>query len=691
MGTHKAASFLMSGNIENLGQKAAIDFQMVSQSVPLDEDLFNACSPQIKKIWFAFAPSGTIGIDYHFQSSSDRQQQLTMTLQFNSVSAVYQPFPYALDNLKGTVLVTPDGIEIKQLFSDQHAGGTVNINGLVEDLKSNTPYFQLDIQGRNIPIDQGFINAIPPNRREFCSRIEIDAQADFDMQIPRQQFAGGIPQFNTDLRVNGKKLLMKDFCLPMTDFQLVAHATADELTLHQFTAKAGGGSVSGSGQLTAGQANLAYNSVCLDINVDNVQFDDAFWQSLESKKFSFGSFRLGGPLNAKGHIQLGSSDDHCSNTQWSVECLGNTVLWADRPLGQARGKVTINKDAFVFDEFVLYVFQLEQLPEDLLNKVFPSFAKGKFDGGACISLNHGIIRSEEADAFSADLDGVLTLNAVSCGPLKQISDLTGMVRGRFKGVLGKEQIQIQELEADYELERLCYEKCELTQLRGPIAFDRTANLLQSSGFTGASYGGSLNGSWSVDLHSVPLSYYVSGSFNSLDISRLIAGPQKEEETGGLASGSFELKGVAQAKDSPNGTLTLKVSDMRLGKQSLMGKLLTAIQLKQPRAYIFNELQVDALVHARTLICKRVRIAGDPLIFYGSGMLDWERQQINLELVGIDRVFGNDDTIMNMLARGFGSAIWKIEVKGDLKEPAVDAVYLSVLKQPLEVFKSEGSI
>ncbi|MHC5200035.1 MAG: hypothetical protein ACYSO1_08000, partial [Planctomycetota bacterium] len=82
---------------------------------------------------------------------------------------------------------------------------------------------------------------------------------------------------------------------------------------------------------------------------------------------------------------------------------------------------------------------------------------------------------------------------------------------------------------------------------------------------------------------------------------------------------------------------------------------------------------------------RIRMLGNPLIFYGQGRVNFQNRQVQLNLASWDSQDAHEDSILDALARGIGSALWKIQVDGTLDEPQVDAVYLSVLKQPLDIF------
>jgi hypothetical protein len=54
------------------------------------------------------------------------------------------------------------------------------------------------------------------------------------------------------------------------------------------------------------------------------------------------------------------------------------------------------------------------------------------------------------------------------------------------------------------------------------------------------------------------------------------------------------------------------------------------------------------------------------------------------------VLRGEDTVLDLLVRGIGSALWKVEIQGDLDSPDVNAVFLSVLKQPLDVFRKTNT-
>jgi hypothetical protein len=187
-------------------------------------------------------------------------------------------------------------------------------------------------------------------------------------------------------------------------------------------------------------------------------------------------------------------------------------------------------------------------------------------------------------------------------------------------------------------------------------------------------------------------YELELNYQKVDLLQLIAAARQltqEESIKGTAAGRLVLVGKFDDLAQPRGKFRARILDMKMGQQSLLGKVLTAVQLKRPENFVFSEIELAADVRASELIFDRVRMVGNPLVFHGKGTVDLKSRQITMELASWDRVLRGEDTVLDMLVRGIGSALWKVEIHGDLDAPQVDAVFLSVLKQPLSVFRKNN--
>jgi hypothetical protein len=217
--------------------------------------------------------------------------------------------------------------------------------------------------------------------------------------------------------------------------------------------------------------------------------------------------------------------------------------------------------------------------------------------------------------------------------------------------------------------------------------------LESNKFTAALYDGDVEGTLKMDLQpgEVPR-YQLELMYSGVDAQKLLAAGGKsppQQSAQGSASGRLALEGDIDDLSTSRGTFQTKAVNLKMGRQSLLGKILTAVQLKQPEDFVFSEIDVDAAVLGPQLIFNHIRMDGNPLLFYGNGKVNLLNRRVELDLASWDRKSGNEETIFDTLARGIGSALWKIEVRGTLESPEVGAVYLSVLKQPLNLFKDSN--
>jgi len=690
---HNNTRFTISGTIGNPGPASTIDFRLKGDGLPLDEDLFRACGPAAKKVWYTFAPAGTIGLDYHYSRAADGTDDLAIALDLQSITAVYQHFPYPLENLEGTVLVRPDEIVFDRLVSSSADGQSVTLAGKIHQLESDAPVFEVSILGRSIPLNRHLVNAMPREQRAYFDLVEIDAKADVNMTVSQGKETRGLPEFKARINLAGDSLLVKQMPLQMTDVTLSADVTADRVELHRFDAKAHGGTVSLSGQLYERGKNPAAGAVCLDIDLQDAALDDAFWDAAAADLPGFKRLHINGPVSINGHYEKNLPDVACRPTWLTLNCKGNPLTWDGRDLGLANGTVQFSDGRFTFDKFQVNLPYVESLPRELLSApILSAYQWAKPSGSACVVVNKGFLQTDGQNVTGADVSGETFLYEVTCGQTSQVENLSCRISGRFSGRLENDQWAVETLTADYDIKRLTFEQCDFSDVFGTFTYDPETRTCLSKDFAGTLYGGNVAGSWAIDLRS-ERKYRLSAAVSKLDLSKMFAarGPLQEVTHAGLADAELKLEGVVEENALPHGRLALKVRDLRLGQQSFLGKVLTAVQLKEPREYIFSGLELDAAVRGKTLQCERVRIAGRPLIFYGSGTLNLDTEQVELQLVGIDRLFGDEDTVISMLARGVGSAIWRVQIKGAFSDPSVETVFLSVLKQPLELFKRKEPI
>lgn len=227
-----------------------------------------------------------------------------------------------------------------------------------------------------------------------------------------------------------------------------------------------------------------------------------------------------------------------------------------------------------------------------------------------------------------------------------------------------------------------------------MVYDPNEGVLASRNFLVEVGNGKAVGSATVDIvnEASLLDYTLGLSFEQIAVDRLVAsvpgsGVQDDEpRQRGQAAGTMHVQGRIGRSESKEGRLSVSVTNMQLGQQSLIGRMLTAIQFREPKDYVFNRMEIEAFVMGDDLVIDRIRIFGRPFVFHGQGQLNLKTNQITMDLVALGGLAGLEPFILDSLLRGLGSALWKIEIRGAMDTPQIRTVSLPILQLPLDVLE-----
>ena len=688
---HDDVELLISGSIHNLGPTPEMDFRTTSPNMRFDADLYRALSEPVKKMWFSFTPQGTTAVDYYFQRFADGTKDFTLTLGLIDADMVYEHFPYPLENLTGTVTIKPNSVELKQLVAHYDDDRKVKLDGQVLDLDSPQPNFKIHVQGERIPVDANLIEAMPAAQREFFAKLDINAVADVNVVVFPNVAGERFLDYVAKIQLDGERLKYSGFPLPVEDVHLAADVTNDVVRLNRFEGNTACGRIVMSGTLTPKGVQPERPGVCLDLNLSAFDFNETFWDAArQDARRILGKLRLYGRMDAKGRLAMNFPADSPFSTDLVIQCSDNPVLWDANSLGQASGSLHVKGQSVLFEGFKLAAIQLETVPQDLLEgRLKTVYAGIEPQGKVDLRIDSGFVRMDEGGPRQIDLKGAVTFKNASCGHGGIVTELFGQMNGHF--YLDREK-KTGQVAAAYDMDHFKYRRWQVSNMQGALVYDPNTSRLEAKDFSADLYGGKLGGSMEVDLSEDEKTGYKLGlSVNDVDVPQLLAAQVQEtpeKATQGQASGELILEGDLQSASERRGKLKARIVNMQLGNQSLVGEILTAVQLKQPDKFLFSEVESTAFIRGAELKFEDMRMVGKPLVFRGQGKLNLENRQIEMDLVAFDRWMGTEDTILDLLARGIGSAIWKVEVRGDMDNPKVDAVFLSVLKQPLDMFKKK---
>ena len=688
---HGQVELLIDGEINNVGSKAEIDLRTTSSNMEFNKDLWKALNPSLKKVWGSFTPKGITAIDYHFQRDSDGTKDLTLKLELKDSEFIYDRFLYPLEHLTGTIVMKPDRVELIELVAHYDDSRKVTLEGQVLEVRSDKPNYRIFVKAEQIPVDELLISAMPQSHRGFFEKLQVNAVADLDVEVFPNVAGKRSLDYIAKVQLDGDYLLYEGFPLVMEQVHINADITQDVVLLHEFDAQTAGGHVRLNGKLSPKGIDPNRPGVCLDINLAQFDLNKAFWNAAgQDARDILGKLQIRGQTDINGKLALNMTTELCPSTDLVIRCFQNPFVWDANQIGIAKGTLHVKADTVLFDEFSLDGIVLESVPQELFKGKLKAMYRGiEPHGEVDLTLHKGIARMGRDGLEQMDVTGSIDCKDLAGGHMGVVTGIDGVIQGNLKIDCGNNTWQTT---ADYRLDRFKYRDWMISDLDGRLVYDPNTMLLENREFVGYLYGGKIAGSIEVDLSNEKQTPYRLGlSIDGVEVDRLLAGERADvpdRVTGGLAYGALNVEGLLQSTYEASGNIVSHVINMKLGQQSVLGKILTAMQFKRAEDFVFSEVEFKALIRGRKLIIDDVRMAGKPLVFRGTGELDWEQKQIQMDLVAFDRLMGKEDTILDSLARGIGSAIWKVEIRGDLNSPQVDAVYLSVLKQPLDIFKKK---
>lgn len=687
--SHGDVNLQIDGSIQNMGPGAEIDLRTTSPNMLFDADLYQALNDSVKKVWFSFTPSGETEVDYHFQRFANGKKDFMLTLELTKAGLVYEHFPYPLENLTGTVVITSDNVQIKELVSHYGDERKITLDAQVFELGSQ-PEFQVHVQAKQIPVDDLLVNAMP-SQQDFFDKLDIDAIANIEVDVFPKVVGNRLWDYTAKVQVDGRRFVYSDFPIPMEDIHLTADVTHDVVDLHRFNGMTSGGQVVMSGKLTPKGVRTDQPGLCLELGLEHFDFNELFWNAAgQDAERILGKLRMQGRMNVSGQMAMNFPADSCSRTDLVIQCSDNPVSWGEIPLGQAFGQLHLKDDILYFEEFSLKGIQLESIPEELLEGRLKGVYSGiQPKGEVHFRIAEGKVQMGEIGPDRIDIEGGVGLKNVAAGHENFINGLVGDVDAHLEFNRAKKTWQAL---ASCDINHLNYRQWLISNFRGDFAYDPNTKHFEGTDIIADLYDGRIIGDIEVDLSGEDkIGYRLGFSLNDVDLPQLLAADGKDtldRVKQGRAFGALNLEGDLKSPSQSRGKVTAHVVNMKLGKQSIMGKILTAMQFRQPDEYVFSEFKAEAFIRQSQLIIEDIRMVGKPLVFRGKGKLDLKQKQIEIDLVAFDRLLGTEDTILDLLARGIGSAVWKVEVRGDMNNPKVDAVFLSVLKQPLELFKKK---
>ena len=692
-GDQEDVDLAIKADILNLGGDREMDIAITIPNMLFDDDLYGALNDSVKKVWYSFTPAGRAGIQYRYQKKPGIQSVKSLTLEMKQASVTYEHFPYLLKNITGTVRVEPDEIVLDQLAAHYDDDRRVRLNGRVLRLAGERPEFEIHVDAENVPLDQEFIHAMPVQQRVILKKFEIQKVDRVEVEVRRNRGDERPLDFTAAVHVDGQSLVYQDCNVPMTDVTLEAVITPDRVNLQSFQAAVDGGTVRMSGFLTPKGIDPNHPGVCLDLDIRQFDLNDVFWRAAGVRADTLlGDFRMDGRVGVSGHLALNAVGPACDQMALKIDCSDNSLLLAGAELARANGELNVVDRQLTFSGFQLAGIQLASLPRSWLSSrpaILALYDRLTPRGTMTLGIREGVIVYRGNRLETVRLGGGLKLEQTACGHNQVLHELFGQADWQFDYTAARGASQAI---VTYDFDHFLWDHYQVSDLQGQFMYDSASGHFETRQFTAQLYGGRLVGDFEANFSAAEASpYQASLSLEGANVKDLLSAEFQEAEKNifkGMASGSLHVQGDLRQLSGGRGKFTARVQELKLGRQSVMGKVLTAMQLKVPSDFAFDEIRAEGALDGVDLTIDSLRLIGKPMAFWGSGTMNLTTNHMALSMVAFNPLMGDAQMILNRLARGIGQAIWKIEMTGSVTDPSIQTVYFSVLKQPLDIFKKQ---
>lgn len=683
---HGEATFVIQGGVEHNGSRSYLHSIVTGTGLAFNEDLYRALPPDYKRLWFAFAPSGTGNIEYEFQQFPDRPSLERLRVDLVSARAVFDRFPYPLENLTGTLIFEPNRIECRNLTSRYADSQTIVVNGRLQNPNDPRPRFSFDVQANNLPVDNTLRRAFPKARRDLIDEFAIRGAVDARLQVVDTDQPDKEAEFTGSVQLTADSLMWKPLPLPLANARIEARLQPDRVEVVMPAAGYGDGTLEGSAALRfADGAEKPSGSV--SFSGHNIPLDDALWEAI-GKRVSlpapWSSLRADGTVDLSGQLSLDTP--RAALPQMTVTCHGNRLYTTDHMwvTGPATGTLQLDGPQITVENFAVEEVPIDRyaaglLPPSMRAPLEALDAQGRLD----VQVRNGRLALEPDNQFTAQADGTVDFEKVGL-PSLQIDGVCGRVLGQLAY---SSRTGFPEGKGTFEVARARVLNRPILNLAGPWTASPSSRRATVPDFSADCGGGRIFGNAEADFSdpAAPPRFELHTWFSQVQVASLLepeeTGEQEKKRAKGFLQGAFSARGPLGDPQAVTGRLQLKATELEIESETMLGKTMTLMGLQKPTDYVFEEMSLQADLEKKVFHCPRVLLEGKNSVFQGSGQVDLAAQTIQMDLTAFGRRAGHKPTLINTLAENIGAALARVEISGDLRNPEIRKIPLPLFRLP----------
>jgi hypothetical protein len=782
-GSHGGVRVSFNGWSKGLGKQQQFEFELTSQNMALDTDLYEALRERQKRLWSAFSPTGEAAIKYRMSKRLSEDKQAVLTVELLDADAAYSRFPYPLRNLTGTLFFDGDGITFSDVVSE-YDGRRIAVNGRVKTYDPQRPTYEIAVKAQDIPLDSMLGEALPDQHRVFYSQLAMAGLVNAQVRIFTPPTGGSVATYVANVAFKQAALKLEQLPKEILDMSGQATFTPDLIGIERLTGRYGRSLISLSGrfELAGGAENVPYS---LSLQAEQLELTAELLDLLHpTAKQMISRFEPEGRVNL--NLELSSSaENERPDYKVVVDCLGNSaglhlangpadnvagsIVQFTYPLRDITGRLVVTRDSLMFDGVTATAADLAgESRRGSTIRVDGRLAlnNGAFGDGSLsfsardIELNERLaaaipggigavyLQLSPAGRFDMNFDkiridtgedgekhvefaGVTRFKNCSFSTVPSLSELDGLLetRGVYRPGSG-----FREGTAALRVQRVKVERAALSGLQINLSYDESQKHWRTEKFLANCHGGKITGEFELGkVAQKTFEYELQVGFDNIDLKRFLTeqgrvpkrgdsrqatvsgaggfgrglvdevceGVSDGKYTSGKVSGSLGVAGrlVAAENDgqkgglasggssySRHGSFRVRIHNMRIGKLSPLHKVLCVLRLTEPQDYAFEQMIIDSYLKEDKVLFELIDLSGPAVAFKGSGQMSLPDKSLDLVFLARGpRVAQAEPSVFDSLTETLGSAVVRIEVKGNLYDPRVTMTTLPVIKDALEVF------
>ena len=663
------------------------DLLVKSEKLAIDNNLYNSLSDNIKTIWLALAPSGEMGLNYHY-TRNENGRHYNIGLLLDNAGICYRDFPYNAQNIKGNVNITREKITLDSITATL-GEANASIAGEIENDIMNSPDYNLEIQTENLILDSIFADCLPPKAASFLDDFFLDVSADAVIKAGKQS---GKLTYSVDANIRGNEIAYKPQLLEFKNPRLNLKISDSKWELNNATAILSGSefTANATGKITDNQiddstVHIAGKSVDLLALLKNF--------TTPAENYISGPVELVAEAKIQNSTYTIESDVRLSNNSLSLNNQKFTGV-----SGVARYKSNGKK------QFVQFNLDGSYSPindSKISTNGTVSLANGKYLGNLTMDAKN--IAIDKADFFRPLLSGgmaslhvddvnfaseqayigfenaKLTFDNTSSNAVPQFTVASGDII--CSGRLGKD-LKPEIITGNLNCKDVSIYKAKITDIQYPFSY-KYGTISSPTRGTSKLYDG--NGLFDYSQNR-PEGKAAAYSFN-IELSNLNADKLISDITGEASDSSsfkmngkltslFAIEGVQGRQEYRKGKLDINIDNGTISNRHIITKILSSIFSDKTSRSEVKNAQIKGYILRDKYIIENITFQFKDAKLQGAGQMSLGTQELSIKM----NVYAfEDDKLRGKLLNAISKLIAEVNISGTLSSPVIKTKMLGFSK------------